>query len=131
MAKTFLQMAEEAMAQASSISPEAAIRELGENPNALLIDVRDMDEITATGLGVGAIRAPGRSIAWKACREFDKAYHEPELEDRSRRILTTCGSSPCYRGASAANILTEMGFADVSYVEGGVQALLAAGLATE
>jgi hypothetical protein len=55
MAKTFLQMAEEAMARASSISPEAAIRELGDNPNTLLVDVRDMDEIAATGLGVGAI----------------------------------------------------------------------------
>lgn len=131
MAKTFLQMAEEAMARANSISPEAAIRELGDNPNTLLVDVRDMDEIAATGLGVGAISAPGRSIAWKACQEFDEAYREPELQNRSRRILTTCGSSPCYRGASAANLLTEMGFADVAYVEGGMRALLAAGLATE
>ncbi len=90
-----------------------------------------MDEIAATGLGVGAISAPGRSIAWKACLEFDEAYRDPELQDRSRRILTTCGSSPCYRGASAANLLTEMGFMEVAYVEGGMRALLAAGLATE
>jgi rhodanese-related sulfurtransferase len=82
-------------------------------------------------LGVGAINAPGRSIAWKACLEFEEEYRETELQDRSRRILTTCGSSPCYRGASAANLLREMGFSDVSYVEGGMKALVAAGLATE
>ena len=128
MAKTFLQLAEEAMAQARAVSPEDAIRELEHNPSTLLVDVRDEAEVQATGIGVGAINAPGRSIAWKADQEFDEQYRERELQDRSRRILTTCGSSPCYRGASAANLLTEMGFTDVAFVEGGMAALLEAGL---
>ena len=131
MAKTFMQLADEAMAQAHAISAEEALRELRESPDVLLVDVRDAEEVKATGLGVGAINAPGRSIAWKACSEFDEAYREPAMQDRSRRVLTTCGSSPCYRGASAANLLTEMGFTNVSYVEGGMKALLAAGLSTE
>jgi rhodanese-related sulfurtransferase len=130
MAKTFIQMANEAMAEAHAVSVEEALRELEDNPDALLVDVRDADEVQATGLGVGAINAPGRSIAWKACQEFEEEYREPALQDRSRRILTTCGSSPCYRGATAANLLTQMGFTDVSYVEGGMNALLAAGLPT-
>lgn len=130
MRKKFMELAEEAMAQAHAVSAKDALRELNDNPSALLVDVRDMDEIQATGLGMGAISAPGRSIAWKACQEFDEQYREPELQDRSRRIITTCGSSPCYRGASAANLLREMGFTDVSYVQGGMKALIAAGLAT-
>jgi rhodanese-related sulfurtransferase len=130
MAKTFLQMAGEAMAQAHAISAEEALRELDREPNALLVDVRDESEVQATGLGVRAINAPGRSIAWKADLEFDEQYREPELQDRARRIITTCGSSPCYRGASAANLLNEMGFNNVSYVEGGMAALLDAGLET-
>jgi rhodanese-related sulfurtransferase len=36
-----------------------------------------------------------------------------------------------HRGASAVNLLTEMGFTNVSYVEGGMKKLLAAELATE
>ena len=128
MAKTFMQLANEAMVQALEVSAAKALRELEDNPAALLVDVRDADEVEATGLGEGAINAPGRSIAWKACLEFDEAYREPELQDRSRRILTTCGSSPCYRGATAANLLTEMGFTNVAYVQGGMKALLAAGL---
>ena len=131
MAKTFMQLAEEAMAQASAISAEDALEELARNPNALLVDVRDESEVAVTGLGEGAVNAPGRSIAWKADQEIDEAYREPALQDRARRILTTCGASPCYRGASAANLLAEMGFDDVFYVEGGMQALLAAGLRTE
>lgn len=128
MAKTFLQMAEEAMAQAKAITAEDAIQELKHKSNTLLVDVRDESEVLATGIGIGAINAPGRSIAWKADQEFDEQYREPELQDRSRRIITTCGSSPCYRGASAANLLAVMGFTDVVYVDGGMAALLEAGL---
>jgi rhodanese-related sulfurtransferase len=128
MAKTFLQLAEEAMAQAQTISPEDAIQELERDPNVLLVDVRDESEVQATGIGIGAVNAPGRSIAWKADLEIDEQYREPELQDRSRRIITTCGSSPCYRGASAANLLAEMGFTNMAYAEGGMAALLAAGL---
>ena len=62
-------------------------------------------------------------------RDYEK--FTDELQDRGRRILATCGMSPCYRGAKAANLLTKMGFTDVAYVEGGMTALLAAGLKTE
>jgi len=131
MAKTFMQMANEAMAKADVISAEEALKQLEEHPNALLVDVRDESEVEVTGMGIGALNAPGRSLAWKADLEFDEEYREPKLQDRSRRIITTCGSSPCYRGASAANLLAEMGFSNVSYVDGGMKALLAAGLRTE
>jgi len=78
----------------------------------LLVDVRDESEVRVTGLGTKAINAPGRSMAWKADLEIDEQYREPQLQDRVRRIITTCGCSPCYRGASAANLLAEMGFTD-------------------
>ena len=131
MAKTFNQLADEAMAQAKAISPEDALTELSHGDGALLVDVRDESEVQVTGIGVGAINAPGRSLAWKADQEFDELYREPELADRNRRILTTCGCSPCYRGASAANLLTDMGFNNVAFVDGGMTALLEAGLKTE
>ena len=131
MAQTFLQMAKQAMAQAQSISAEKAIAELEASPNALLVDVRDESEVAVTGIGTQAFNAPGRSIAWLADPDPDNEYRTPELQDRGRRILTTCGMSPCYRGAKAANLLIKMGFTDVAYVEGGMSALLAAGLTTE
>ena len=57
-----------------------------------------------------------------------KAVFEAAGVDLSKPVITTCGSSPCYRGASAANLLKEMGFDKVSYVEGGMAALLEAGI---
>jgi rhodanese-related sulfurtransferase len=131
MGKTFMQLADQEMAQAHAISVKEALQILKQDSNAMLVDVRDDSEVEATGMGIGAVNASGRSIAWKADLEIDEEYREPELQERSRRIITTCGSSPCYRGASAANLLNEMGFTDVSYVEGRMNALLDAGMATE
>ena len=131
MAKTFMQMADEAMAQARMTSAEEARKQLEQDSNALLVDVRDEAEVQITGLGIGALNAPGRSLAWKADLEITEEWREPKLQDRSRRIITTCGSSPCYRGATAANLLTDMGFTNVSYVDGGMEALIAAGLPIE
>jgi rhodanese-related sulfurtransferase len=131
MAQTFMQMADEAMAKAQSVSAENAIAELASDPNTLLVDVRDEAEVAVTGLGTQGFNAPGRSIAWLADTDPDNDYRDPVLQDRRRRILTTCGMSPCYRGAKAANLLTKMGFTDVAYVEGGMTALLAAGLKTQ
>lgn len=130
MVKTFMQMADEEMARARAISAEEALKQLKQDPNALLVDVRDESELEATGMGSEAISAPGRSLAWKADQEVPEEYREPQLQDRSRRIITTRGASPCYRGVCAANLLTEMGFSNVAYVDGGMKALLAAGLST-
>ena len=73
MSKTFMQLADEAMAEAHAITAEEAQRELKTNASALLVDVRDEAEVQETVLGVGALNAPSRSLAWKADLEFDEA----------------------------------------------------------
>jgi rhodanese-related sulfurtransferase len=129
MAETFAQMEERAISKANAVTAVEALQILESDPDALLVDVRDESAVAATGLGVRAITAPGRSIAWMA--DLESEYRSQELQDRSRRILTTCGGSPSYRGASAANVLTRMGFTDASFVDGGMAALLAAGIETK
>jgi rhodanese-related sulfurtransferase len=129
MAETFSQMEERAISRANAVTAAEALVILENNPAALLVDVRDESEVEATGLGIRAITAPGRSVAWMA--DLESEYRSQELQDRSRRVLTTCGGAPSYRGASAANVLTRMGFTDVSFVDGGMAALLSAGIATK
>ena len=129
MAETYAQMEERAISSANPVTANEALEILEGDPNALLVDVRDTSEIEATGLGLRAITAPGRSVAWMA--DLESEYRSQELQDRSRRILTTCGGAPIYRGASAANVLTRMGFTDVSFVDGGMAALLSAGIVTK
>ena len=129
MAETYAQMEERAISQAKAVTADEALKILESDQGALLVDVRDESEVAATGLGVHAITAPGRSIAWMA--DLESEYKSQELQDRSRRILTTCGGSPSYRGASAANVLTRMGFTKASFVDGGMAALLANGIETK
>ncbi len=129
MPETYAQMEQYEISNAHAVEADEALNILATHPNVLLVDVRDESEVDATGIGAGAFHAPGRSVAWLADLESD--YRSPRLQDRSTRILTTCGASPCFRGASAANVLTRMGFAEVSFVEGGMKALLAAGIAVQ
>lgn len=126
MAETYAQMEERAISQADAVTANEALKILEADPDALLVDVRDESEVAATGLGVRAITAPGRSVAWMA--DLESEYRSQELQDRSRRILTTCGGSPSYRGASAANVLTRLGFTNASFVDGGMAELIAAGI---
>ena len=129
MADTFAQMEEREIGSATGISAERAVKELGENAEILLVDVRDTAEMEATGVGYNAVMAPGRSIAWMA--DLESEYRSAKLQDRSCRIFTTCGGAPSYRGAAAANVLTSMGFENVAFVDGGMAALMKAGLETK
>ena len=129
MTETYAQMEERAISSANPVTASKALEILEGDPNALLVDVRDTSEIEATGLGLRAIASPGRSVAWMA--DLESEYRSQELQDRTRRILTTCGGAPSYRGASAANVLTRMGFTDVSFVDGGMAALISAGIITK
>lgn len=47
-------------------------------------------------------------------------------QDRSPSILTLYGGSSSYRGISGANVLIRRGFADVSFYDGAMAAVLAA-----
>jgi len=129
MVETYAEMEERAISQAHGITAKEALTILDTDPNALLVDVRDESEVDATGLGTRAIMAPGRSVAWMA--DLESEYRSSELQDRTRRILTTCGGAPSYRGASAANVLTRMGFEKVSFIDGGMKVLLDEGIQTK
>ena len=129
MAKTFMQMASEAMAAVPSVTPEEARRRLQDDPNTLLIDVRDPDMIRETGMAEGAIPISNGALPLRADQELPEAYRDERLQDRSRPVLTICGAGPM--SAMGAKTLKEMGFENVAYVEGGTEAWQGAGLPTE
>ncbi len=129
MTLTFAQMEEREISSANPISGNDALAALADDPSILVVDVRDTAEMEATGISPRAIPAPGRAIAWMA--DLESEYKSQELQDRSRRVFTTCGGAPSYRGAAAANVLTSMGFQDVSFIDGGMAALMAAGSPTK
>ena len=50
MPKTFMQIASDAMAEVSAISPAEAQQRLQSDPNTLLIDVRDLADRRNSGM---------------------------------------------------------------------------------
>lgn len=129
MAKTFMQMAQEAMAQVGGISPLEAQKRMKENPATLVVDVRDAADTLQTGLIPGALNVSLGMLPVRADRELPPEWRAADLQDRTRPIITTCALGP--NGARGARDLKEMGFSNVCYLEGGMQAWMTAGLPTE
>lgn len=129
MAKTFSQMVAEAMAEVPVISPEEAHRRMQQDPRTLVIDPRDAADIPVTGIIPGAMNISFGALTYKADSELPPDWREPELEDRSRPIITACQTGEL--GALAGKLLKDMGFTNVSILEGGTQAWKDAGFPTQ
>ncbi len=129
MAKSFMQMAKEAMAQVEGISAEEAQQRLKQDPNALLVDLRDAAEIPSTGLATGGLNISLGMLPVRADLELPEDKRDARLQDRSRQIITACQLGP--NGAIGAKLLKDMGFTSVCYLEGGMEAWKGAGLPTE
>jgi rhodanese-related sulfurtransferase len=129
VAKTFNQMVAEALTEVSLVSPGETQLRMQQDPNTLVVDVRGPADITATGIVPGATNIPLGSLTYKADNKVPKEWRDLRLQDRSRPIITTCMFGPM--GALGGKLLKDMGFTDVSFLDGGVQAWLDAGLLTE
>ena len=128
MGKTFGQMVAEALAQVPTISAVEAHKRLQQDPNTLVIDVRDAADIAMTGTIPGAMMISLGSLTYKADNEVPEGWREPALKDRSRSIITTCILGPM--GALGGKLLHDMGFTNVSILDGGVQAWIDVGFPT-
>jgi rhodanese-related sulfurtransferase len=65
----------------------------------------------------------------KADQELPEEWRDPRLQDRSRQLILTCQTGA--NAARGAKLLKDMGFTNVSVMDGGMQAWKAAGLPTE
>ena len=129
MAKTFMQMAAEAETEVSSISPSDLHQRLREDPNLLLIDVRDAETIRATGRIRGSAPISAGSLLFKADQEVPEGWRDSRLQDRQRPVVTQCDLGPL--AAISAKNLRDMGFRNVQFLEGGIEGWKEAGFAIE
>lgn len=126
MAKTFMQMVQEAQAEVSAASAEDVQRQMEQAPNTLVVDVREPDGIAETGAIPGAKNVPLGMLAIKADQELPAEMRDADLQDRDRPIVTTCALGG--QASLAAKTLKDMGFTNVRYIEGGFKGWQDAGL---
>ena len=129
MAKTFSQMVAEAMAEVPAIDLNEAHTRRQQDPQTLVIDPRDAEDISVTGIIPGAMNISYGALTYKADNELPTDWLEPELADRSRPIIMACESGEL--AALAGKLLQDMGFSDVSVLKGGTLAWKDAGFPTE
>lgn len=114
MGKTFRQMVGEARSGVNVLSPQEAKTEI--DKGATVIDVREPDEVAESGTVLGAKNIPRGVLEIKADTELP--MKDPELQDRDQKVIVTCGAVA--RATLAAKALNDMGFTDVSIIDGGV-----------
>ncbi len=103
----------------TTVSVTEAHDRLSQTPGALIVDVRQPEEWTATGVPVGARLIPLPDFEQRAPTELPK----------DQDIYVICNSGN--RSRTASDMLIKLGYTRVFNVDGGIQAWLTAGLPTE
>jgi rhodanese-related sulfurtransferase len=110
----FLAIVNEAKSRIKEISVDQARQRLKENPNAVLIDVREESE-WQSGHAVEAIHLS------KGILERDL---EKTIPDKDRELIMYCGGG--FRSALTADAAQKMGYRNVTSLIGGYKGLLGA-----
>jgi rhodanese-related sulfurtransferase len=129
MAKTFRQMVSEAREQVEVLSPQEAQAKMQADPSVVVVDVREPEDVKATGAIPGSLNIPLGVLPLRADTELPENFREPRLQDRNTPVITTCAAGG--QAALAAKTLKDMGFTNVSMVDGGTRGWKEAGLPTE
>ena len=96
-----------ANAEVPRISPDEARRVVTEQ-SAVIVDVRDMPELQASGKIPGSVHIPRGMLEFRA--DESTQYHDPNLT-KDRPVILHCASGG--RSALAGKTLKEMGYSQV------------------
>jgi rhodanese-related sulfurtransferase len=129
MAKTFMQMVGEAKAEVSSVAPKDVQAKIDGSKKPLIVDVREPEGVAETGAIPTSINVPLGMLAIKADQELPEAMRDERLQDRDQEVIVTCAAGG--QAALGAKTLKDMGFTNVTYVEGGMRGWQEAGMPTE
>jgi rhodanese-related sulfurtransferase len=125
MARTAAQMVADAKGRIENLSVDQVAQER-EQGNPVLVDIREPEERARIGVIPGAVVAPRGMLEFWA--DPTSSYHRPEF-DANRRIILYCAGGG--RSALAADMLQQMGYANVAHLEGGFNAWHDAGQPVE
>jgi len=121
MTKSASDLVTEAKTHVENLDADALETELNAG-DAVLIDLREAEELTANGRIPGSFHVPRGMLEFRA--DPSSPYHQ-EPFDPSRRIILHCASGG--RSALGAATLQAMGYRDVAHLDGGITAWKDAG----
>jgi rhodanese-related sulfurtransferase len=124
--KTFRQRVHEVRPAVRMLTPEQA-KAILDRGGVTLIDVGEEWQLRERGTIAGARNITHGELEIKADTEEER--RDPALGDRHQKIILTCGGGG--KATLSASALQEMGFTDVSVIQGGCRGWRKAGLPLE
>lgn len=112
--KGYKQLIEEAEAVVKTYTVEEA-KALVDRDDVVMLDIRDIRELTKMGKVQGATHAPRGMLEFWV--DPDSPYYKEELGDESKEYVLYCGSG--WRSALAAKAMHDMGLTNYAHMGGG------------
>ncbi len=89
MAKSWTDMVNDAKAEVTGVSPTEAHQRLQDDPEALLIEVRDAESVPMEDRSRDVVMISLGSLPMRADLEIAERLRDSRLEDRSRQVIVT------------------------------------------
>ncbi len=112
MPTTVKEMMQAADAVVPRLSPDQARAKMAAG-NVVIVDVRDVPEVAATGKVAGAIHIPRGMLEFRA--DDTTPYHDKNLA-KDKTVLVYCAAGA--RAALSGKVLKDMGYAEVYNIGG-------------
>jgi rhodanese-related sulfurtransferase len=119
--KTAAQLVADARQHIQHLTPDELAAEMGSD-QVLVVDLREPEERTQSGVIAGAAHAPRGMLEFYA--DPSSAYHRAEF-DPHRRTILYCASGG--RSALACESLRQLGYTNLAHLDGGIKAWTASG----
>jgi rhodanese-related sulfurtransferase len=115
--KSFIELVKGCLVDVKEIMPWDLVARMAENPDVLIVDVREPEEFRAMHIS-GSLNVP-RGILESAC-EWEYEETVPELvQAREREVVLVCRSG--YRSVLAASSMSLLGYSNVASLQTGLR----------
>lgn len=129
MSDNFSDLVQASRTNIEALSPEQVQAALDSDPNTLVLDIRDKEDLSLTGIIPGSENVSMGTLYFKADHNMPEEYRASCLENKDRPIITTCTLGLV--ASVAAKLLKDYGYTNVRILDGGNVAWKEAGYTVE
>lgn len=115
---TFNDIVNSARTELNIIDSKTLNDQLNSNEELIILDVNDKEDVANRGMIEGAINISLGTLYYKADSDVPDEMKDQRIQDRNKKVVVTCGLGMC--AAVAGKLLKDMGFKNVSILDGGV-----------
>ena len=115
---TFNDIVNSARTELNIIDSKTLNDQLNSKEELIILDVNDKEDVANRGMIEGAINISLGTLYYKADSDVPDEMKDQRIQDRNKKVIVTCGLGMC--AAVAGKLLKDMGFKNVSILDGGV-----------